>query len=231
MSTCGEGHGNPLHDFCLENPMDRGNQPATVRSVGESWTRVGHDWGNLACMQCPLEDVCYVEEFITRFWPIAPGGEILIWYLVKSNLSLSFRCNAFSWLVGKGWLKLQKVPLNLVIKKIYFTQVMHSGASEKKIIKMQCLSAHQMLIMTGVVLHASSVISLWRAAATSVTIPAGGSASVVSQIWMAFITSLESWLQLEFDGTHGLKTTHPSRLNLLQWKLEELTIRILNNLI
>ena len=76
--------------------------------------RVGHDWGNLARMQCPLEDVYYVEEFI------APGGEILIWYLIKSNLSLNFRCNAFSRLVGKSWLKLQKVPLNLVIKKNLF---------------------------------------------------------------------------------------------------------------
>ena len=31
----GEGHGNPLKYFCLENPMDRGAWWATVRRVAE----------------------------------------------------------------------------------------------------------------------------------------------------------------------------------------------------
>ena len=35
----GEGNGNPLQYFCLENPMDRGAWWATVHGV----TRVGHD--------------------------------------------------------------------------------------------------------------------------------------------------------------------------------------------
>ena len=35
----GGGHGNPLQDSCLENPMDRGAWWATVHRV----TRVGHD--------------------------------------------------------------------------------------------------------------------------------------------------------------------------------------------
>ena len=37
--TYREGNGNPLQDFCLENPMDRGAWQATVHGV----TRVGHD--------------------------------------------------------------------------------------------------------------------------------------------------------------------------------------------
>ena len=34
----GEGHGNPLHYSCLENPMDRGAWWATVHRVAKSWT-------------------------------------------------------------------------------------------------------------------------------------------------------------------------------------------------
>ena len=35
----GEENGNPLHYFCLENPMDRGAWQAIVHGVA----RVGHD--------------------------------------------------------------------------------------------------------------------------------------------------------------------------------------------
>ena len=34
----GEGHGNPLLDSCLENPMDKGAWSATVHGVAKSWT-------------------------------------------------------------------------------------------------------------------------------------------------------------------------------------------------
>ena len=34
----GEGSGNPLQDFCLEDPMDRGAWWATVHRVAESDT-------------------------------------------------------------------------------------------------------------------------------------------------------------------------------------------------
>ena len=36
----GEGHSNPLQYSCLENPMDRGAWPATVRRVAKSRTRL-----------------------------------------------------------------------------------------------------------------------------------------------------------------------------------------------
>jgi len=36
----GGGHGNPLQDSCLENPMDRGAWRATVQGVIESQTRL-----------------------------------------------------------------------------------------------------------------------------------------------------------------------------------------------
>ena len=34
----GEGNGNPLQDFCLGNPMDKGAWQATVHGVAKSWT-------------------------------------------------------------------------------------------------------------------------------------------------------------------------------------------------
>jgi len=34
----GGGHGNPLQDSCLENPMDRGAWRATAQSVSKSQT-------------------------------------------------------------------------------------------------------------------------------------------------------------------------------------------------
>ena len=36
----GEGNGNPLQYFCLENPMDRGTLWATVHGVAKSRTRL-----------------------------------------------------------------------------------------------------------------------------------------------------------------------------------------------
>ena len=36
----GEGHGNPLQYFCLENPMDKGAWWATVHGVAKSRTRL-----------------------------------------------------------------------------------------------------------------------------------------------------------------------------------------------
>ena len=36
----GEGNGNPLQYYCLENPMDRGTWQATVHGVTKSQTRL-----------------------------------------------------------------------------------------------------------------------------------------------------------------------------------------------
>ena len=38
--SAGEGNGNPLQYYCLENPMDRGAWWATVHGVAKSWTRL-----------------------------------------------------------------------------------------------------------------------------------------------------------------------------------------------
>ena len=36
----GEGNGNPLQYFCLENPLDKGARQAVVHGVTKSWTRL-----------------------------------------------------------------------------------------------------------------------------------------------------------------------------------------------
>ena len=38
--SSGEGNGNPLQCFCLENPMDGGAWLANVHGVAKSWTRL-----------------------------------------------------------------------------------------------------------------------------------------------------------------------------------------------
>ena len=44
----GEGHGNPLQDSCLENPMDKGAWRATVHGVTQSRTRLSEHTGSKA---------------------------------------------------------------------------------------------------------------------------------------------------------------------------------------
>ena len=40
LSCFGEGNGNPLQCFCLENPRDREAWWAAVYGVAQSWTRL-----------------------------------------------------------------------------------------------------------------------------------------------------------------------------------------------
>ena len=55
-----EGNGNPLQYLCLENPVDRGAQWATVYGS----QRVGHDWTDLACMHTEMERVKWVLKIL-----------------------------------------------------------------------------------------------------------------------------------------------------------------------
>ena len=41
--SSGEGHGNPVQDSCLENPMDRGTWRATVCRVRHNWSNLAHE--------------------------------------------------------------------------------------------------------------------------------------------------------------------------------------------
>ena len=46
--SLGEGNGNPLQYYCLENSMDRGAWQATVHGVSKSWTQL------TSCSSCFL---------------------------------------------------------------------------------------------------------------------------------------------------------------------------------
>ena len=59
----GEGHGNPLHYFCLENPMGRGAWQAVVHRVIQSWTRL--KW--LSMHACTLLQKLWVPGARCRF--------------------------------------------------------------------------------------------------------------------------------------------------------------------
>ena len=52
MSPVGEGHGNPLQNSCLENPMDRGAWWATVYEVAKSGTCLSVHAHTVKLMQC-----------------------------------------------------------------------------------------------------------------------------------------------------------------------------------
>ena len=49
----GGGHGNPLQYSCLENPMGRGAQQATVQGVAKSQTRLSNSTTKLIRHQTP----------------------------------------------------------------------------------------------------------------------------------------------------------------------------------
>ena len=50
----GEGNGNPLQYYCLENSMDRGAWQATVHGVEKSWTRLNDFTFTFYYIQCPI---------------------------------------------------------------------------------------------------------------------------------------------------------------------------------
>ena len=47
----GEGNGNPLQNYCQENPMDRGAWQATAHGVTKSQTRLS-DFTSMAVQLC-----------------------------------------------------------------------------------------------------------------------------------------------------------------------------------
>ena len=77
LSCSGEGSGNPLQCFCLENPMDRGIWWATVHRVAKSQTRLKwlgtHTHG-------------IVTEFWHLLWKLQQKilNEFRIWYIVSN---------------------------------------------------------------------------------------------------------------------------------------------------
>ena len=70
----GEGNGNPLQYYCLENPTDRGAWYPTVYGVAKSWTRLSNF---TFTMDCSLPGSYVHAIFLARIleWvPCPPAG-------------------------------------------------------------------------------------------------------------------------------------------------------------
>ena len=64
----GGGHGNPLQNPCLENPLDK--DPAGLQPIGLH--RIRHDWSDLASMQTTTQ-FCDLSSQITS-WRSLPSS-------------------------------------------------------------------------------------------------------------------------------------------------------------
>ena len=79
--SAGEGNGNPLQYYCLENPMDRGAWWVTVHGVAKSRTRLSNFtltiYVHLRCGKCH----CFILSYD---WVIFHYGYILIFFIHSS---------------------------------------------------------------------------------------------------------------------------------------------------
>jgi len=88
----GEGHDNPLHYSCLENPMDRGAWWATVHRAH----RVRHDWMTEHSTMQPVSQKIaltiqmYFVEFVELFCKLLLFSDIGISRLVSRCTYLRF---------------------------------------------------------------------------------------------------------------------------------------------
>ena len=65
----GEGNGNPLQYFCLENPMDRGTWWSTLHGA----TRLRHDIATKPSSTYFTHDSVYMSMLLSQFTPPSPS--------------------------------------------------------------------------------------------------------------------------------------------------------------
>ena len=87
LSCIGEGNGNPLQCFCLENPRDGRAWWAAVSGVAQSWTRLKRL--SSSSMVNEVDLVCVYQSLIRR--ALCSLFRIFIWYKDMKNL-LCFFC-------------------------------------------------------------------------------------------------------------------------------------------
>ena len=79
LSCIGEGNGNPLQCFCLENPRDGGAWWVAVYGVTQSRTRLKRLSSSSICIilkSSGLPELCLLFSNILTFWWICPGGSV-----------------------------------------------------------------------------------------------------------------------------------------------------------
>ena len=84
----GEGNGNPLQFSCLDNPMDRGAQWATVHEVAESQIRLKQLSRHTRCVV--LYQRLYLYALIPKCLPIS-------WLIIASVLTSLPNMDVSSW--------------------------------------------------------------------------------------------------------------------------------------
>ena len=85
----GGGHGSPLQDSCLENPMDRGAWRATVHGVAKSWTQL--KWLNTHSSRWkPMKLTTYQLFLLLCTFPLMPVWKQLSWLLKCSFKSMTW---------------------------------------------------------------------------------------------------------------------------------------------
>ena len=88
LSCIGEGNGNPLHCFCLENPRNGSAWWAAVSGVAQSWTRLKRPLAAAAWLM-KLISCVFIRSLIRR--ALCSLFRIFIWYKDMKNL-LCFFC-------------------------------------------------------------------------------------------------------------------------------------------
>ena len=84
----GGGHGNPLQDSCLENPMDGGAWRATVHRVAKSGTQLKrlstHTYSQQA-VKLGFDQICLLQVYCCLHSPLtpSPGWERLLLPLIR----------------------------------------------------------------------------------------------------------------------------------------------------
>ena len=114
----GGGHGNPLQYSCLENPMERGDQPATVQRVAKSRT-----WLKQLSMQAS-------QPAQRKLKPRAKGQIVLSqaprwWRAFQAEKAKSAR-------VWQTWSVLLQVTLMSNFQYFPWEGIKHMGSTKKK---------------------------------------------------------------------------------------------------
>ena len=80
--SSGEGNGNPLQYYCLENPRDGGAWQGTVHGIAKSRTRLSGFFNTQPCFYCWIQ--LNIIFFLKKYYLIG-YVESQLWFLVATH--------------------------------------------------------------------------------------------------------------------------------------------------
>ena len=87
LSRIGEGNGNPLQCFCLENPRDGGAWWAAVYGVTQRWTRLKLlSMSHPASKSSTFPDASQLLLFVGDNWKESDASSIAIYQVPRTDL-------------------------------------------------------------------------------------------------------------------------------------------------